>query len=63
MRMPPDSSSVPLRNAIDEICPSPHARKLRIKRVAHLATPRWSGCRTIEGLKRATDSSEYSLVK
>ena len=45
---------------MEEICPSPVARRLITNRSPPLETPLWSGCGTIEGLNKAADSSEYS---
>src|SRR5579872_4739928 len=54
---------MPVRKVIEEICPSPVARKLRIKRRAPGGRSDWSGCGTMEGLKSAADSKEYSQTK
>ena len=56
-------STVPERNVIEEMWPSPVARKLSTNRREPSGMPLWSGCQTIDGLKRAADSSEYSVVK
>ena len=48
---------------MDEMCPSPVARKLMMNRSAPFGTFAWFGCGTIDGLKSAADSSAYSLVK
>ena len=63
MRMRHSESTVPLRKVIEEICPSPVARRLSRNRREPGSSPDWSGCHTIEGLKSAADSSEYSWVK
>src|SRR5277367_6839516 len=52
-----------LRKVIDEICPSPTALKLMITRLLPSCNSVWSGSETIEGLKNAADSIEYSWVK
>ena len=44
-------SITPDLKVIDEICPSPVARKLKIKRRLPSGKSDWSGCHTIEGLK------------
>ena len=51
---------MPERNSIDEMCPSPVARRLITKRKAPGGTSLWSGWGTIEGLKSAADSKAYS---
>ena len=33
------TSTMPVRNSIDEMCPSPHARRLMTKRTAPRGTP------------------------
>src|ERR1022692_198712 len=48
---------------IDEICPSPTALKLMITRLLPSCNSVWSGSETIDGLKNAADSIEYSWVK
>ncbi len=53
----------PVLNSTEEICPSPVALKLRIKRTSPLSRLSWLGCLTIEGLNKAADSTEYSFVK
>src|SRR5208283_5522159 len=53
----------PARNVMEEMCPSPVARKLRMKRKAPAGKPVWSGSGTMEGLNRAADSNEYSARK
>ena len=57
------ASTVPERNVIEEMCPSPVARKLSTNRREPGGKPVWSGCQTIDGLNSAADSNEYSLVK
>src|ERR1017187_868525 len=47
---------IPVRKVMEEICPSPVARKLRIKRRAPEGRSDWSGCGTMEGLNSAADS-------
>ena len=56
-------SIAPERKVIDEMCPSPVARRLRMNRRDPSGRPDWSGCQTIDGLNRAADSSAYSWVK
>src|SRR5271167_1501113 len=51
---------IPVRKVMEEICPSPVARKLRIKRRAPEGRSDWSGCGTMDGLNSAADSKEYS---
>ena len=63
MRMRFSASTVPLRNVIDEMCPSPVARRLSTNRREPSSSPDWSGCQTIDGLNSAADSSAYSWVK
>ena len=48
---------------MDEMCPSPVARRLKMKRRSPLASRVWSGCATIDGLNRAADSRAYSPEK
>ena len=48
---------------MDEMCPSPVARRLITKRNAPSGRLLWSGCGTTDGLNRAAHSSAYSLVK
>ena len=55
--------TVPVRKVIEEMCPSPVARKLKMKRNAPRGKSDWSGCGTMEGLNKAADSGEYSWVK
>src|SRR5271165_7581390 len=45
---------------MDEIWPSPTARRLRMKRRSAPSRSVWSGCATIEGLNKAADSIAYS---
>jgi len=59
----PSAESVPARNSIEEMCPSPVARRLMMKRCSPSSKSLWSGWGTIEGLKRAADSSAYSPEK
>src|ERR1700722_795206 len=54
---------IPVRKVMEEICPSPVARKLRTKRRAPKGRSDWSGCGTMEGLNSAADSKEYSQTK
>ena len=63
MRMRLFASIVPLRNVIDEIWPSPVARRLSKNRRTPGSNPDWSGCQTIDGLNNAADSRAYSWVK
>ena len=58
--MHPWALITPLRNSMEDMCPSPVARRLMMKRSEPSATPDWSGCGTIDGLKSAADSSAYS---
>ena len=53
----------PVRNSIEEMWPSPTARRLRTNRVSPGPRPDWSGWATIDGLQRAAASTEYSAVK
>lgn len=46
-----------------EMWPSPTPRTLMMKRVLPGGNPSWSGCATIDGLKRAAASIAYSCVK
>ena len=55
--------TVPVRKVMEEMCPSPVARRLKMKRSAPLGNPVWSGCGTMDGLNSAADSGEYSCVK
>src|SRR5438034_1896279 len=48
------------RNSIDERCPAPVARRIKIKRRSPGPRPVWSGRGTIEGPDKAADSSAYS---
>ena len=48
---------------IEETCPSPVARRLITKRTEPGGTPSCRNAGTIEGLKRATDSRAYSMLK
>ena len=59
----PSAAMVPDRNVSDEICPSPTARRLKMKRQPFFGAPVWSGCRTMLGLNKADASNEYSLRK
>ena len=52
-----------MRNVIEEMCPSPVARRLRMKRNEPRGRSDWSGCGTMEGLNNAEASSEYSWLK
>ena len=54
---------MPLRKVIEEMWPSPVARRLMMNRLEPSGTPDWSGAQTIEGLNSAADSSAYSCVK
>ncbi len=53
----------PVRKTIEETCPSPVARRLMMIRTAPAGMLRWLRCGTIDGLKSAADSIEYSAVK
>jgi hypothetical protein len=59
----PATSITPDLNPMDEMCPSPVARRLMMIRHSPGDSPLWSGCGTIEGLNSAAASTEYSLVK
>ena len=48
---------------MEEMCPSPVARRLITKRSDPGGSPSWLGCGTTEGLNSAAHSSAYSLVK
>ena len=61
--MLPSTSSVPVRKVIEEMWPSPVARKLRTNRKEPGARSAWSGWGTMEGLNSAAASSEYSWLK
>ncbi len=52
-----------LKSAGDYLCPSPTARRLKMKRQPFSGAPVWSGCRTMLGLNKADASNEYSLRK
>ena len=54
---------IPTRKMIDETCPSPVARRLITNRTEPGGTPSCRNAGTIEGLKSATDSRAYSIVK
>ena len=53
----------PTRKMIEETWPSPVALRLITNRIEPGGTPSCRKAGTIEGLKRATDSSAYSMVK
>ena len=55
--------TTPMRKVMEEMCPSPVARRLRMKRNPPFGTPDWSGCGTMDGLNSAADSGEYSCKK
>jgi len=59
----PSAAMAPARNVSDDTCPSPTARRLRMKRSAPSGIPDWSGCGTMLGLNNAEASKEYSLRK
>ena len=59
---PPSASTVPVRNPMDDRCPSPIPRTLITKRRLPAAAPAWSGWATMLGLHRAAPSMAYSLV-
>ena len=61
--MLPSAAMVPVRNVSDDTCPSPTARRLRIKRRLPAGVPDWSGCGTMLGLNSADASNEYSFMK
>jgi hypothetical protein len=54
---------VPERKVMEDRCPSPTERRLRMKRLAPSSAPVWSGCQIRDGLNSAADSTEYSWVK
>ncbi len=58
----PAASMTPVRNSIEERCPSPMPRMLITNRRQPPAVPAWSGCATILGLHNAAPSMAYSLV-
>ena len=57
------ASMVPVPNVIEEIWPSPVARRLKMNRSEPGGRSDWSGCGTMDGLNSAADSGEYSCVK
>ena len=59
----PVSSITPLRKTIEEMCPSPVARRLMANLTDPGGKPVWSTDGTMEGLKSAADSIAYSMVK
>src|SRR4029077_5778585 len=59
----PSAELHPDRNVWDEICPSPTARRLRMKRRPPSGAPDWSGWETMLGLNSADASKEYSCRK
>ena len=59
----PWASIRPRRKTIDEICPSPVARRLITKRTEPGGTFDWSMAVTIDGLNKAAHSIAYSMVK
>ena len=61
--MLPSAAMMPARNVSDETCPSPTARRLRMKRRPPSGVPDWSGCGTMLGLNSADASKEYSCRK
>jgi hypothetical protein len=61
--IPPAPSTIPERKVIEEMCPSPVARRLRMTRSEPSGRSDWSGWGTMLGLKSAAHSNEYSLVK
>ena len=63
MRIRFAASITPERKVIEEICPSPVARRLRMNRRDPSGRPDWSGCQIIDGLNRAADSRAYSWLK
>ena len=54
---------MPVRNPIEDWCPSPIPRTLITKRRLPAAVPVWSGWATMLGLHSAAPSMAYSLVK
>ena len=63
MTIPPPASIIPERNVMDEMWPSPVARRLMMTRSEPSGTSLWSGWGTMLGLNSAAHSKEYSLVK
>ena len=59
-RISPSGAMTPVRNSMEEMWPSPVARRLMMKRRAPSGDAVWSGCGTMEGLNSAADSSAYS---
>src|ERR1700675_3189239 len=59
----PSAEMVPTRNVSDDTCPSPVARRLRMKRKPPFGASDWSGCGTMLGLNKAEASNKYSLRK
>ena len=59
----PLASIRPRLKTIDEMCPSPVARRLMTKRTEPGGTFAWSMAGTIDGLNKAADSIAYSMVK
>ena len=59
---PPAASTTPVRNPMDERCPSPMPRTLITNRRLPAAVPVWSGWATMLGLHKAAPSMAYSLV-
>ena len=58
----PAASTTPVRNPIEERCPSPMPRTLITNRRLPAAVPVWSGWATMLGLHSAAPSMAYSLV-
>ncbi len=48
---------------MEDMWPSPTALKLIMNRIHPSGRSAWFGCNTMEGLKSAADSMEYSIVK
>ena len=52
----PSDRMMPRRKMIDEMCPSPTARRLIRKRTSPSGNPSWSRAGTIDGLNSAADA-------
>ena len=52
----PSDQMMPRRKMIDEMCPSPTARRLITKRTAPSGSPLWTRAGTIDGLNSAADA-------
>src|ERR1035437_5937131 len=63
MLMWPRAPSNPVRKVIEEMWPSPVARRLRMNRNPPAGRSDWSGCGTIEGLNRPGTLKRILVVK